>query len=343
MKDTPKNGKIDTAQENLVVSKTEQIGREEESGRATEDVLQSDELSSETAPDCNLDGIKESDSENNSVNNSDNGTEINSDCNNESDSENMQTTENIQAEKVCQNNSEKDCEEVKRVPRKRNKLYMCFYAFTKRLFDFLSSLAVSILISPILLIVTIIMLFKSFGNPIYKQKRLGRKGKVLKIYKFRSMRKGADNLEKFLNAEQLEEYKREYKLKDDPRLIGYKKAGDGEFERCFGAKIRKTSIDELPQIFFNICILGNMSVVGPRPILPDELEKNYTKDEQKLLLSAKPGLTGYWQAYARNNATYKSGERQKMELYYVENRSLGLDIKILFKTIISVLKKDGAE
>lgn len=295
--------------------------------------------------------IPDNDRENNSVDN----LQIT-----ENDSvENLQMTENVQAENTCEvtakeapedaaedtceKTAEEAPEEVKRVPRKRNKLYMCFYAFTKRLFDFLSSLVVSILISPILLIVTIIMLFKSFGNPIYKQKRLGRKGKVLKIYKFRSMRKGADNLEKFLNAEQLEEYKREYKLKDDPRLIGYKKAGDGEKERCFGAKIRKTSIDELPQIFFNICILGNMSVVGPRPILTDELEKNYTEDEQKLLLSAKPGLTGYWQAYARNNATYKSGERQKMELYYAENRSLGLDIKIIFKTIISVLKKDGAE
>ena len=74
------------------------------------------------------------------------------------------------------------------------------------------------------------------------------------------------------------------------------------------------SIDELPQILFNICILGNMSVVGPRPILQSELEENYTPEEQKLLLSVKPGLTGYWQAYARNDVGYQNHERQEMEL-----------------------------
>ena len=103
------------------------------------------------------------------------------------------------------------------------------------------------------------------------------------------------------------------------------------------------SIDELPQIFFNICVLGNMSVVGPRPILQQEIEENYTEEERKLILSVKPGLTGYWQAYARNNATYESGERQKMELYYISHRSFWLDLKIIFKTVISVIKRDGAE
>ena len=142
-------------------------------------------------------------------------------------------------------------------------------------------------------------------------------------------------------AEQLAEYKKEYKLKDDPRLIGYKSAGDGD--KCFGAKLRRMSLDELPQILVNILLLGNMSVVGPRPIVESELKENYTPEEQKLLLSVKPGLTGYWQAYARNNAGYANGERQKMELYYISNRSFGLDIKIIFKTIITVLKRSGAK
>ena len=144
-----------------------------------------------------------------------------------------------------------------------------------------------------------------------------------------------------LTPEQLAEYKKEYKLKDDPRLIGYKKAGDGN--KCFGAKLRRMSLDELPQIMMNILILGNMSVFGPRPIIKSELKENYTPEEQKLLLSVKPGLTGYWQAYARNNVGYVNGERQKMELYYIHNRSFLLDIKIIFKTIITVLKRNGAE
>ena len=155
------------------------------------------------------------------------------------------------------------------------------------------------------------------------------------------MRKNADKLEDMLTPEQLEEYKKEYKLKDDPRLIGYKKPGDSK--KCFGGKIRRLSLDELPQIFVNILIKGDMSIVGPRPILEDELKENYSPDEQKFFLSVKPGLTGYWQAYVRNNGTYETGERQKMELYYVEKRSFLFDLRIIFKTIGTVLSKDGAE
>ena len=232
--------------------------------------------------------------------------------------------------------------------RKRSKIGLAIYSFFKRLFDFVSSLLVSILLLIPMVIIGMIIVCKDKGSPFYKQKRLGKSTKkelyhTIGIYKFRSMKKGADNLEEMLTPEQLEEYRREYKLKDDPRLIGYKNAGDGENGRCFGAKIRQMSIDELPQIFFNICVLGNMSVVGPRPILQQELEENYTEEERKLILSAKPGLTGYWQAYARNNATYESGERQKMELYYISHRSFWLDLKIIFKTVISVIKRDGAE
>ncbi len=129
-----------------------------------------------------------------------------------------------------------------------------------------------------ILIIAVVIVVKDYGSPFYKQRRIGKDGKPLYIYKFRSMRKGADNLEDMLTPEQLEAYKREYKLDDDPRLIGYKKAGDGK--KCFGAKIRSISIDELPQILFNICILGNMSVIGPRPILESELAENYSPAEQ---------------------------------------------------------------
>lgn len=214
------------------------------------------------------------------------------------------------------------------------------YDFFKRVFDIVCSFLASIVLILPMIIISAVIFAKDRGEPIYRHKRVGKNGGDFYVWKFRSMKKGADRLEDMLTPEQLEEYKKEYKLKDDPRLIGYKKAGDGN--RCFGAKIRKTSIDELPQVLLNILIKGNMSIVGPRPILRSELEENYTPEEQKLLLSVKPGLTGYWQAYARNNAEYSNGKRQEMELFYIKNRSVLLDFKIIFKTVGTVLWKSGA-
>ncbi len=231
-----------------------------------------------------------------------------------------------------------DNERLERIINRRTSFA---YRIVKRVFDFISSLCVAIILLIPVAVVAIIISLKDRGCPFYKQKRVGKHGESLYIWKFRSMKKGADNLEAMLTPKQLEEYKKEFKLDDDPRLIGYKKAGDGK--KCFGAVIRSLSIDELPQIIFNICIFGNMSVIGPRPILSNELVENYTVEEQKALLSVKPGLTGYWQAYARNNAGYSDHCRQSMELYYVKNQSIMLDIKILIKTVVSVLKKQGAK
>lgn len=228
---------------------------------------------------------------------------------------------------------EQKCETTKKISKA--------YLILKRCFDFVSSLCVSIILLIPMVILAAIIMIKDPGSPFYMQKRVGQNGKEIGVLKFRSMRKNADHLEEMLTPEQLERYRKEYKLEDDPRLIGYKKAGDGN--KCFGAIIRRASLDELPQIVWNICIKGNMSVVGPRPILHDELLENYTPEEQKLLLSAKPGLTGYWQAYARNNATYDTGKRQSMELYYVKNASFWLDIKIIFATIGAVIFKTGAK
>lgn len=215
------------------------------------------------------------------------------------------------------------------------------YLIVKRCFDFLSSLCLSVFLLFPLAVLALGVILNDFGNPFYVQKRVGQGGKELRVVKLRSMKKKADDLERILTPEQLAEYHREYKLDDDPRLIGYKKPGDSQ--RCFGGIIRKMSLDEIPQIFWNICIKGNMSMVGPRPILQDELEENYTRQQQEVLLSVKPGLTGYWQAYARNNATYRTGERQRMELYYVQRCSLKLDMKILFATIGAVLNGRGAK
>ena len=221
--------------------------------------------------------------------------------------------------------------------KKPNLLYLCM----KRLFDLVSSFAVSIVIIVPIAVIALIIFIEDPGNPFYLQKRVGKGGKTLKILKFRSMKKNADNLEQHLTPEQIEEYKKEYKLDDDPRLLGYRISGDGK--KCFGAKIRQWSVDELPQIIYNICILGNMSVVGPRPILQEELTENYNEYEEARILSVKPGLTGYWQAYARNNIGYEEHKRQDMELYYVNNQSLWIDMKIIFKTVESVLRKRGAK
>lgn len=214
------------------------------------------------------------------------------------------------------------------------------YSFFKRAFDIAVSLFASIVLLIPIIIISSVIIAKDGWSPFYKHIRVGRNRKALPVYKFRSMKRGSDRLEDVLTPEQLAEYKKEYKLKDDPRLIGYKKTGDGR--KCFGAVIRKMSLDELPQIIMNILIRGDMSIVGPRPILESELNENYTPDERKALLSVKPGLTGYWQAYARNNVGYENGERQKMELYYVHNRSFWLDIKIIFKTVDTVLRGRGA-
>jgi len=215
------------------------------------------------------------------------------------------------------------------------------YNFIKRAFDIVSSFVASILMLIPVSVISVMIIVKDGWSPFYLHKRIGRNGKMFGVCKFRSMKKGADNLEKMLTPEQLAEYKKEYKLVDDPRLIGYKNPGDGN--KCFGSKLRRMSIDELPQILVNILILGNMSVVGPRPILESELNENYTPEEQKLFLSVKPGLTGYWQAYARNTVGYENGGRQKMELFYVQNRSFMMDMKIIFKTIGTVLGRRGAK
>ena len=212
------------------------------------------------------------------------------------------------------------------------------YRFIKRTADILLSLAAcTVLLLPALFLSILIML-KDPGSPFYMQKRIGCRGEI-GILKLRTMRKNADRLEDMLTPEQLEEYRREYKLRDDPRLIGWKKPGDGK--KCFGGLLRQLSLDEIMQIPYNILLKGNMSFVGPRPILEKELQDYYTPEQQKLLLSVKPGLTGYWQASARNDAKYENGERQRMELYYVQNRSLWLDVKILFATVGSVIRKSG--
>lgn len=205
-----------------------------------------------------------------------------------------------------------------------------FYRLIKRLFDIFFSLFLILLSSPILIIIFIILLFARNGAPIYADKRIGKNGKQIKVLKFRSMYKDADdNPRKYLNDEQYEQFINERKVINDPRVTK------------FGRIIRKASIDELPQLF-NI-LVGTMSVVGNRPITQLELDTNYSEEQQKIFVSARPGLTGWWQVSGRNDVEYYNGERQKLELEYYEKRSLWFDTKILFKTIPAVLKHKGVQ
>lgn len=213
------------------------------------------------------------------------------------------------------------------------------YLIVKRTFDIVLSLALSLFFLIPMAVIAAVIVIKDPGNPFYIHKRIGKNGRAISVLKFRSMRLGADNLERMLTPEQLEEYKQEFKLRDDPRLLGYKKPGDGK--RCFGALLRKSSLDELPQIPYNVLLKGNMSFVGPRPIMREELDKFYTQEEQEVFLSVKPGITGYWQTHGRSDCTYESGERQSLELYYVQNQGLSLDVNILLRTVSVVILRGG--
>lgn len=204
-----------------------------------------------------------------------------------------------------------------------------WYQFTKRIFDIISSFIAIVLLSWFLLIIWFINLIVTKGHPIFVDKRIGYKGKEINIYKFRSMYYDAEtNVDKYLTPEQKEIWLRERKLENDPRITK------------FGNFLRKTSLDELPQLFniFN----GSLSVVGWRPISKRELNA-FFPSEQKILLSGKPGLTGYWQVYGRGESTYESGERQKTELEYFTKRSFWYDIGLIFKTIPAVLMHKGAK
>lgn len=199
------------------------------------------------------------------------------------------------------------------------------YCLTKRGIDLLLSLLVMPIYLIIYILVAAVFKFTDGGPVLYKSARIGKDGKPFYMYKFRTMKINADKLEDFLTPEEIGKYKKEYKLENDPRI------------NQIGNILRKTSMDELPQIL-NV-IKNDMSLIGPRPVLNEETLL-YGKD-RNILLSVKPGLTGYWQAYARNDVGYTDGRRQKMELYYIENRSLKLDIRIFFATIRRVLSRKG--
>ena len=189
------------------------------------------------------------------------------------------------------------------------------YMFCKRAMDIIGSLAGLILLSPLLLIIAIaIKIEDPKGSIFFAQQRCGKDNKLFPMYKFRSMVSNAEEL-----LEELMEHNEMdgpvFKIKDDPRITKV-----GKF-------IRKTSVDELPQLF-NI-LMGDMSIVGPRPAIPHEVAEYNDYQRQRLLV--KPGLTCIWQVSGRNSIGFD--EWMEMDLEYIENRNLWMDIKLIFKTV----------
>lgn len=191
------------------------------------------------------------------------------------------------------------------------------YLALKRLFDVLfSALVCAVLLVPVAA-VCVAIAAESPGSPFFRQERVGKGGRPIRILKLRTMVADAHSRpERYLTPEQLEAWRREQKVDDDPRVTRV------------GRLLRRTSLDEVPQ-FVNV-LKGDLSVIGPRPVT---LEETYEfGDARGELLSCKPGITGWWQVTDRNESGWGSGQRQLRELFYVRHASLALDLRIFVRT-----------
>lgn len=209
----------------------------------------------------------------------------------------------------------------------RNNLLSKNMLITKRIFDIVFSIILISLFLPIILITAILIKLTSKGPIFYVQERPGRFGRMIKIYKFRTMYLDADKkLEEILknNEELREEFRKYRKLKNDPRITP------------IGKILRKFSIDEIPQLF-NV-LKGDMSIVGPRPYQIEEIE--YMGEYRDIVLSVRPGLTGLWQISGRNDLSFSA--KLKIETWYVLNWNLWLDLFIIIRTIPAVISGKGA-
>lgn len=231
-----------------------------------------------------------------------------------------------EAEIIVSNNETALVQPQQYIPEKTDSLLIG--KIFKRLIDILGGIVGTFVLIPLTIGIAMANLICKDNGPIfYSQYRMGKNGKLFKMYKYRSMVVGADEkLKKYLeeNEEVRKEYKKYKKLKHDPRVTKV-----GEF-------IRKTSLDEFPQ-FINV-LKGDMSLVGPRPYL--EREKEDMKGYYKYITTCKPGLTGLWQISGRSNVDFATRIDLDMQYYY--NHSLKGDIKILFKTAMKLVKREGA-
>lgn len=198
----------------------------------------------------------------------------------------------------------------------------------KRSIDIVGGLVGAIFLIPLTIVIFCVNLISKETGPLfYSQERIGKNGKHFRMHKFRTMVVGADEiLEKVLeeNEEARLEYQKYKKLKDDPRVTK------------IGRFLRKTSLDEFPQ-FVNV-LKGEMSLVGPRPYLPKE--KDEMGDYYTYIVRCKPGVTGFWQTNGRSDVTFD--DRLKMDFDYYNRSSIKLDIKLINKTVMNVIKKEGA-
>lgn len=198
----------------------------------------------------------------------------------------------------------------------------------KRAFDILFSLTVLFVFLPLLFVIAVAIRLSSGGSIVYAHERIGRGGRPFHCYKFRTMFRDADKrLQEILakDASLRAEWEESHKLKDDPRITP------------IGKFLRKTSLDEFPQ-FWNV-LIGDMSVVGPRPMVRDEIIRRLGSKAKKIL-SVRPGLTGLWQVSGRSNTSYTY--RIELDELYVKNRSFWLDLKLVAKTIPCMIAARGA-
>lgn len=201
------------------------------------------------------------------------------------------------------------------------------YFFVKRSFDIVAATLGLALTSPILLLVAIAIKLSDFGPVIYTQERVGKDGKIFNIYKFRSMKtNSADLLKELLKDPKIaKEWKNNHKLDNDPRITKV-----GKFIRIF-------SIDELPQLV-NV-LKGDMSIVGPRPLIKGEIESYGGSPE--IYQCVRPGLTGWWASNGRSSVEKK--ERLELEYYYIDNCDVKLDIKCILRTIRTLFVRDNVK
>lgn len=199
------------------------------------------------------------------------------------------------------------------------------YLIAKRVLDIVvAGFGLIVMFLPMLLIAMVIKL-ESPGPVVYIHNRIGKNGRPLPLLKFRSMFVKAEDMIASFTPEQKAEWEENFKLVNDPRITR------------IGKFLRKSSLDELPQLV-NV-LKGELSIVGPRPVVVEELER-YGKNKSAFL-SVTPGLTGYWQAYARSTCSYE--QRMEMELLYVEKANFWWDIKIIFATFGAVIRGHGAQ
>lgn len=218
--------------------------------------------------------------------------------------------------------------------REKRGNFLTTYRWWKEILDRLMALIIIVVLCPLMAVIAIVIRLDSPGNPIYRRQQIGEKGRTFKMYKFRTM---------YINNDD-SEYKSfivKYTRENAPYMVGqdgkavYKFVNDPRVTR-FGAWLRKTNLDELPQLL-NV-LKGEMSIVGPRPDIPFAV--SMYKDWHRKRLGVKPGITGLWQVCRRKSLPFEGMVR--LDINYIKRQSFFLDVKVLFLTVVTILRRDGS-